>query len=96
MLTGAITNRPKEYKKGPDVGSKSTRSKYHYKSLLKNQKTLEDLGFTKTLKLEASESDDDSEDSGKSDSSGFGEDTFEVQICFESATPPLLIYSMMN
>ena len=69
-------NRPKEYKKGPDVGSKSTRSKYRYKSLLKNQKTLEYLGFTKPLKPDASESDD--EDSGKSDSTGFGEDTFEV------------------
>jgi len=67
-------NRPKEYKKGPDVGSKSTRSKYRYKSLLENQKTLEDLEFTKPLKLDAS----DDEDSGKSDSSGFGEDTFEV------------------
>ena len=66
-------NRPKEYKKGPDVGSKSTRSKYRYKSLLENQKTLEDLGFTKPL--DAS----DDENSGKSDSSGFGEDTFEVR-----------------
>ena len=46
MLTA---NRPKEYKKGPDVGSKSAQSKICYKSLLKNQKTLKDLGFTKPL-----------------------------------------------
>ena len=72
-------NRPKEYKKGPDVGSKSARSKTRYKSLLENQKTLEDLGFTKPLKPDAS----DDEDSGKSDSSGFGEDTFEVCEIYE-------------
>jgi len=72
-------NRPKEYKKGPDVGSKSTRSKCRYKSLLENQKTLEDLGFTKPLKPDAL----DDEDSGKSDSSGFGEDTFEVREIYE-------------
>jgi hypothetical protein len=74
-------NRPKEYKKGPDVGSKSTRSIYRYKSLLENQKTLEDLGFTKPLKPDAS--DDEDRDSGKSDSSGFGEDTFEVCEVYE-------------
>jgi hypothetical protein len=72
-------NCPKEYKKGPDVGSKSTQSKYRYKSLLENQKTLEDLGFTKPIKPDTS----DDEDSGKSDSSGFGEDTFEVCEIYE-------------
>ncbi|EDR06554.1 uncharacterized protein LACBIDRAFT_300092 [Laccaria bicolor S238N-H82] len=74
-----IANRPKEYKKGPDVGSKSTRTQCRYKSLLKDQKTLEDLGFTKTDKRPCIDHEDNMEsDSGQSDSSGFGEDTFEV------------------
>jgi hypothetical protein len=75
-LTAAGANRPKCYKKGPDVGSKSRQSKYRYKSLLKDQKTLENLGFTKVIKPDTSN--DDSEDSSESDSSGFGEETFEV------------------
>ena len=74
MCRLTVANRPKEYKKGPDVGSKSKRSPYHYKSLLKDQQTLENVGFTKIVKPDTSED----EDSKESDSSGFGEDTFEV------------------
>ena len=74
MCRLTVANRPKEYKKGPDVGSKSKRSRYRYKSLLKDQQTLENVGFTKIVKPDTSED----EDSKESDSSGFGEDTFEV------------------
>ena len=37
---------PKEYKKGPDVGSKSECTKQWYKKLLADQKSLSDFGFT--------------------------------------------------
>jgi hypothetical protein len=39
--------RPKFYKKGPDVGSKAERTQRRYKSLMKGQQTLENLGFTR-------------------------------------------------
>lgn len=38
--------RPQFYKKGPDVGSKSARTQRRYKELLRNQKSLNSLGFT--------------------------------------------------
>lgn len=74
MCRLTVANRPKEYKKGLDVGSKSKRSRYRYKSLLKDQQTLKNVGFTKIVKPDTSED----EDSKESDSSGFGEGTFEV------------------
>jgi len=37
---------PSHYKKGPDVGSKSARTQRRYKQLLRNQKSLTNLGFT--------------------------------------------------
>ena len=38
--------QPKFYHKGLDVGSKAERTQQRYKSLLKGQQTLENLGFT--------------------------------------------------
>jgi len=38
--------QPKEYKKGPDVGSKAKRTKQHYRKLLANQTSLTSFGFT--------------------------------------------------
>jgi len=46
------------------------RSKYHYKSLLENQNILDSPDLSNWTS--------DDEDSAKSDSTGFGEDTFEV------------------
>ncbi|KIK38771.1 hypothetical protein CY34DRAFT_25514 [Suillus luteus UH-Slu-Lm8-n1] len=43
--------RPNHYKKGPDVGSKSARTRRRYKQLLQNQKPLTSLGFTIQPKL---------------------------------------------
>lgn len=40
--------RPKVYKKGPDVGSKSARTRRRYKTVLQNQTKLTTLGFTRT------------------------------------------------
>ena len=40
------TDHPKKCIKGPDVGSKSKRTRRRYKDLLKDQQTLNSLGFT--------------------------------------------------
>ena len=40
-----LVSRPKEYKKGPDVGSKSERTRQRYKKLLANQTSLANFGF---------------------------------------------------
>ncbi|KAI6113506.1 hypothetical protein EV401DRAFT_1890177 [Pisolithus croceorrhizus] len=37
--------RPMEYKKGPDIGSKSAHTKQHYQKLLQNQTSLTSFGF---------------------------------------------------
>ena len=39
------TTRPKEYKKGPDIGSKAVRTKQRYRKLLQNQTSLTSFGF---------------------------------------------------
>ena len=41
---------PKKCVKGPDVGSKSSRTRRCYKHLLKDQRTLDSLGFTREKK----------------------------------------------
>ncbi|KAG2117889.1 uncharacterized protein F5147DRAFT_768030 [Suillus discolor] len=48
--------RPKFYKKGPDVGSKSAQTQRQYKELLQNQKSLTSLGFTVLTKPSTSKS----------------------------------------
>ncbi|KIM54200.1 hypothetical protein SCLCIDRAFT_31308 [Scleroderma citrinum Foug A] len=40
-----LVSCPKEYKKGPDVGSKSERMRQRYKKLLANQTSLANFGF---------------------------------------------------
>lgn len=40
-----LVSRPKEYKKGPDVGNKSERTRQRYKKLLANQTSLANFGF---------------------------------------------------
>jgi hypothetical protein len=64
---------------GPDVESKSHRTQFCYKDLLKDQKNLEDLGCKKAAAKSESDLPDD-EDNSISRSNGFGKDTFEVHI----------------
>lgn len=44
------SGRPKEYKKGPDMGSKAKRTQRCYKTLLQDQTSLTDFGFAHSLK----------------------------------------------
>ncbi|KAI5981121.1 hypothetical protein EDD15DRAFT_2379211 [Pisolithus albus] len=42
------TARPKEYRMGPDMGSKSARTRRRYRKLLQNQTSLGNFGFAQT------------------------------------------------
>jgi hypothetical protein len=61
-LTHDAAAHPKEYVKGPDIGSKSSWTQSHYKDLLRDQQTLDGLRFVCVEKTKL-ESDSDLESS---------------------------------
>lgn len=85
---------PKKWTKGPDVGSKSRSTCYRYKDLLKDQKTLEDLGWKKVAESNANSDCDDGE--ADSTGSGFGEDAFQVEVCQNRHSNLLSVSQLMR
>ncbi|KIJ96421.1 hypothetical protein K443DRAFT_10648 [Laccaria amethystina LaAM-08-1] len=91
---------PKKCVKGPDVGSKSIRTRCRYKDLLKDQRTLSSLGFTRE-KTHRKESDQSPMPSIVFEEHGEGSEDMdvdnslspEIQIRQESVTPPPLNFN---
>ncbi|KAF8156799.1 hypothetical protein B0H34DRAFT_675206 [Crassisporium funariophilum] len=86
---------PSEYKKGPDVGSKTEQTQRRYKKLLSSQQTLENLGFWVSVApqgMQPSSKPSSLDSESESSSSNAWTPNANIQVCQESATPAPLLF----
>jgi hypothetical protein len=90
-LTDRSAGRPKEYAKGPDLASKSDRTKRRYRALLRDQVALDRFGFTvnKGAVRSAENRSDDQDLSSIREEINLSPQLSPIQIHKRSATPPV-------